>query len=204
MLSGHLGIQKTLDRVMSSFYWPSLQSEVNLLCRSCDLCQKTTPIGIVPHVPLDKMLLIDAPFQRVAIDLVGPFSPVTECRNCYILTMVDYATRYPEAIALPSIDTEYVAKGLIEMFSQVGVLCEILSDRESQCMSQLMQQVNRLLSVKHLVTTPYNTQCNGLVEKFHLVLKSILQNLCAERPKDWDRSLPAVLFAYGEAPQAST
>ena len=163
LLGGHLGIQKTLDRVMSSFYWPCLQSEVNLFCRSCDLCQKTTPKGRVPHVPLNKMPLIDTPFQRVAIDLVGPFSPITERRNRYILTMVDYATRYPEAIALPSIDTECVAEGLIEIFSRVGVPCEILSDRGSQFMSQVMQEVNRLLSVKHLVTTPYHPQCNGLV-----------------------------------------
>ena len=204
LLGGHLGIQKTLDRVMSSFYWPCLQSEVNLFCRSCDLCQKTTPKGRVPHVPLNKMPLIDTPFQRVAIDLVGPFSPITERRNRYILTMVDYATRYPEAIALPSIDTECVAEGLIEIFSRVGVPCEILSDRGSQFMSQVMQDVNRLLSVKHLVTTPYHPQCNGLVEKFHFVLKSMLRKLCAERPKDWDRYLPAVLFAYREVPQAST
>ena len=88
--------------------------------------------------------------------------------------MVDYATRYPEAIALSSIDTECVAEGLIEMFSWVGVPCEILSDPGSQFMSQLMQEVNRLLSVKHLVTTPYHPQCNGVVEKFHLVLKSML------------------------------
>ena len=165
---------------MSSFYWPSLQSEVKLFCRSCDLCQKTTPKGRVPHVPLDKMPLIDTPFQRVAIDLVGPFAPITEHRNRYILTMVDYATRYPEASVLSSIDTECVAEGLIEMFSRVGVPCEILSDRGSQFMSQLMQEVNRLLSVKHLVTTPYHPKCNGLVEKFHLALKSMLRKLCAE------------------------
>ena len=189
---------------MSSFYWPCLQSEVNLFCRSCDLCQKTAPKGRVPHAPLNKMPLIDTPFQRVATDLVGPFSPITERRNRYILTMIDYATRYPEAIALPSIDTECVAEGLIEIFSRVGVPCEILSNRGSQFMSQVMQEVNRLLSVKHLVTTPYHPQCNGLVEKFHFVLKSMLRKLCAERPKDWDRYLPAVLFAYREVPQAST
>ena len=180
LLGGHLGIQKTLDRVMSSFYWPCLQSEVNLFCRSCDLCQKTTPKGRVPHVPLNKMPLIDTPFQRVPIDLVGPFSPITERRNRYILTMVDYATRYPEAIALPSIDTECVAEALIEIFSRVGVPCEILSDRGSQFMAQVMQEVNRLLSVKHLVTTPYHPQRNGLVEKFHFVLKSMLRKLCAK------------------------
>ena len=45
--------------------------------------------------------------------------------------------------------------------------------------------------------------CNGLVEKFHLVLKSMLKRLCQEKTKDWDRYTPAVLFAYREAPQAS-
>ena len=152
-----------------------------------------------------KQLLIPQKLRTKVLKLAhGPFSPITERRNRYILTMVDYATRYPEAIALPSIDTECVAEGLIEIFSRVGVPCEILSDRGSQFMSQVMQEVNRLLSVKHLVATPYHPQCNGLVEKFHFVLKSMLRKLCAERPKDWDRYLPAVLFAYREVPQAST
>ena len=31
----------------------------------------------------------------------------------------------------------------------------------------------------------------------------VLKKLCAEQPKLWDRYLPAVLFAYREAPQAS-
>jgi hypothetical protein len=36
------------------------------------------------------------------------------------------------------------------------------------------------------------------------VLKSMLKKLYQERPNDWDRYLPAVLFAYREVPQAST
>ena len=35
-------------------------------------------------------------------------------------------------------------------------------------------------------------------------LKSMLQKMCQERPKNWDRYIPAVLFAFREAPQAST
>ena len=50
LLGGHLGMKKTTDRIMSSFYWPGLQRDVNLYCRSCDLCQRTTPKGRVPHV----------------------------------------------------------------------------------------------------------------------------------------------------------
>ena len=67
-----------------------------------------------------------------------------------------------------------------------------------------MQEVSRLISIKQLTTTPYNPKCNGLVERFNGTLKSILKKLCADRPEDWDRYLPAVLFAYREVPQDST
>jgi len=52
------------------------------------------------------MPLIEMPFKRVAVDLVGPIAPVTDRGNRYILTMVDYATRCPEATALKSIEAD--------------------------------------------------------------------------------------------------
>jgi len=57
-------------------------------------------------MPLQKMPLIDMPFKRVAIDLIGPISPPSEAGHRYILTLVDYATGYPEAVPLKNIDTE--------------------------------------------------------------------------------------------------
>ena len=130
------------------------------------------------------MPVIDAQFQRVAIDLVGPLKPRTENRNKYILTLVDYATRDPEAVALSSIETEAVAEALVSIFSRVGVPKEILTDMGSQFMSALMKEVSRLLSFKQLVTSPYHPICNGLVERFNCTLKKMLTRMCAERPKD--------------------
>ena len=72
------------------------------------------------EVPLGRLLLIDTPFKRVAVDIVGPIKPRLSNRSRYILTMTDYATRYPEAIVLPSIETECVTEALVEMFSRVG------------------------------------------------------------------------------------
>ena len=46
----------------------------------------------------------------VAVDIVGPIEPRSNNRSRYILTIMDYATHYPEAIALPSIETELVAE----------------------------------------------------------------------------------------------
>ena len=100
IVGGHLGVQKTFDRITSSFHWPGILADVTRFCRSCDVCQRTIPKGRVTQVPLGEIPLIDEPFSRVAIDLVGPIFPTSEQGNRYILTLVDFATRYPEAVAL--------------------------------------------------------------------------------------------------------
>ena len=53
--------------------------------------------------------------------MVGPIFPPTERGNKYILTMMDYATRYPEAVPLKNIQAEMVAETLVNMFTRVGV-----------------------------------------------------------------------------------
>ena len=69
--------------------------------------------------------------------------------------MMDYATRYPKAIAIPSIETERVAEALVEMFSRVGIP-EMLSDCGSQFTSEIMKEVARLLSLQQLTTSAFH------------------------------------------------
>ena len=166
--------------------------------------KKTVSKGSVPKVPLEKMPLIDKPFKRVAIDLVGPISPPSEEGHRYILTLVDFSTRYPEAVPLKNIDTKTVAEALVDIFSRLGVLEEILSDLGTQFVSHCMREVTRLLSIKQLTTTPYHPMCNGLTEKFNGTMKSMLKRLCSEQPRQWHRYINPLLFAYREVPQEST
>ena len=204
IVGGHLGAKKTVDRITSNFHWPGVVADVTRFCRSYDICQKTAPKGHTCKVPLGEMPSMEEPFKRVAVDLVGPISPVSEKGNRYILTVVDFATRYPETVALPKIETERFAEALLEVFSRVGFPKEMLSDRGTQFTSDMMKEVSRLVSTKQLFTTPYNPRCNGLCERINGVLKSMLKKMCQERPKDWDRYLPAILFAYREVPHSST
>jgi len=141
----------------------------------------------VAKAPLQKMPIIGVPFQMVGIDLVGPITPPSNSANRFILCVVDYATRYPEAVALPGVSTEQVAEALCRIFSRVGVPKQILSDQGSQFVSDVIKEVYRLLSIQHISNTPYHPQANGLVEKFNGTLKSMIKKLCLERPSDWDR-----------------
>ena len=203
LLQGHLGVKNTLTKIQSQFYWPGIVDSVYRFCRSCDLCQKTIDKGRVPRAPLGRMPLIGIPFQRVAIDLVGPLSPPSERGHRYFLTIIDYATRYPEAIPLKSITKPEVAEALVTVYSRVGIPCEVLSDLGTQFVSNLMKEVSRLLSIKQLTSTRFHPICNGLVEKYNGLIKKILRKMCAEQPKQWDRYLPALLFALREIPNSS-
>ena len=42
-------------------------------------------------------------------DLEGPIAQASDKEHRHILTLMDYATRYPEAVRLKNIDTETVA-----------------------------------------------------------------------------------------------
>ena len=204
IVAGHMGVQRTIERITSSFYWPGIYGDVKRYCMTCDICQKTVKRGSIPKAPLEKMPLIDTPFKRVAVDLVGPISPPSEEGHRYILTLVDYATRYPEAVALKNIEAETVAEALVGIYCRVGVPEEMLTDMGTQFISKCMKEVSRLLSVKQLTTTPYNPQCNGLVERFNGTLKTMMKKLCSEQPRQWNRYIEPLLFAYREVPQETT
>jgi len=184
LMSGHEGINKTTDRVMSNFWWPGIRDEVTRYCRSCDVCQRTIPKGRVSKAPLQKMPVIGVLFQRIGVDSVGPIIPSSSSGKRYILTVVDYATRYPEAVALSGISTEEVAEALCTVYSRLGIPMHVVHDQGSQFMSEVMAEVSRLLSFRNLVSTPYHPQTNGLVERFNGTLKAMLKKLCVERPKD--------------------
>ena len=75
IMGGYQGIGKTTEKILNCFFWPGIHADVTRFCRSCDICQRTVPKGRVPKVPLGRMPVIDIPFLRVAIDIVGPIHP---------------------------------------------------------------------------------------------------------------------------------
>ena len=130
--------------------------------------------------------------------------PRSKKGNSYILVLVDYATRYPEAVALPSVESERIAQELMAIFSRFGIPSELLTDQGSNFCSELMNQVYDLLKIRKLRTTPYHPQANGLCERFNGTLKTMLRKFVAAEPEIWDEYLPYLLFAYREVPQAAT
>ena len=83
---------------------------------------------MIGSVPQGDMPLIDMPFRRVAVDLIGPISLASEKGHQYMLTLVDYATTYLGTVRLKNIETETVAEALLDMYSRLGIPEEVLSN----------------------------------------------------------------------------
>ena len=139
LAAGHLGRRKILKRILQRFWWPGISKDVGVFCKACSMFQLTSSrkVCLVLMIPLPVM---EVPFQRIGMDVVGPL-PRSRTRNRFVLVVVDYATRYPEAILLRMVDAEHVADALVGFFSSVGILVEILTDQGSNFMSKLLKEV---------------------------------------------------------------
>lgn len=124
-------------------------------------------------------------------------------KHKYILVVVDYATRYLEAMPLRNIWMEAVARKLALIFSQVGFPKQVLTDQSTSFRGDTMKAKWRYVVVQPLHTSVYHPQTNQLVECFNGPLEKMLRKFLSKNGKDWPQWLPFLLFAVTEAPQAS-
>ena len=58
-LAGHLGINKTYQKVLQHFYWPGLRQDIVTFCKSCHTCQVTGKPNqshrVAPLIPIPVM-----------------------------------------------------------------------------------------------------------------------------------------------------
>lgn len=186
----HPGIRATQRLVTSRFVWPNINSDVRRWARTCLQCQRSK-IHRHTSAPLGTFATPDARFDKVHIDLVGPLPPSNGF--VYLLTCVDRFTRWPEAIPLVDGTAETVARAFVQVWiSRFGTPSTVTTDRGRQFESNLWKAFTQLLGTKHLHTTAYHPQANGLVERFHRQLKSALK--AHPRPDHWTDALPLVLL----------
>ena len=142
-------------RIYRHFTWPHLYLEVKDFCATCPQCQLVARKSIMSRAPLNPVPIVSEPFKKIAIDLIGEL-PKTKTGYKYILTLVDYATRYPEAIPLKTTHSRVIAEALISVFSRVGLPNEIVSDQGSNLIGELMTQLYELLGISHIKVAPYS------------------------------------------------
>src|SRR5438477_2397672 len=69
----------------------------------------------------------------------------------------------------------------------------------------MMLQLYALLGIKHISSSCYRPETNGLVERMNGTIKKLLKTcLVGKDIREWDQILPLILFSIRASKQAST
>lgn len=190
---GHLGVDGTYNLVKERAWWPGMQANIRAWLPACDTCQRNVKDHGKPKEALHPLPLV-GPFQRWSMDFIGRL-PLSSNGNRWIITAIDHGTRWPVARAVPEATTLEVAKFLYEtILTCFGCPVEVLTDRGSNFMSEVLGKYLEFQKIKHLRTSAYHPRTNGLVEKFNGLLGGMLRKLSGEKPKEWDCYIEEALF----------
>lgn len=197
--AAHFGKDTTYDKIKEKYYWPTIRPDIETYVKSCDKCQrrgKSTTKNELHSIKISR------PFQRIGIDIVGPL-PLTNKGNRYIITAMDYFTKWPEARALKAANAEEVSKFIYEdIICRHGCPQKILTDRGSHFNNQTITTMMEKFKVTHNFSTPYHPKTNGLIERFN---KTICEAIAKSGEiKDWDDKIAPTLLAYRATKHSST
>ena len=192
---GHFGLKKTLAQVQRRAYWVGWTADVRLFCLRCPECARYHR-GAAPKQGALAEFRVGEPMERWGIDLTGPH-PTSAGGHKYILTAIDYFTRWTEAFPIRNQEAATVAKVLVEqVFVRFGVPLQILTDQGPNFESGLFQEMCHLLGIDKVRTSPYQPRTNGMIERWHRTLNSMLGKVVGESQRDWHEKLPYVMAAY--------
>ena len=105
---GHFSAKKTAAKILQCrFYWPTLFRDAHTYCASCERCQKLGSISRRNMMPFNPILIVEI-FNVWGIDFMGPFP--NSFGNLYILVVVDYVSKWVEAVACKTNDHRVVVQ----------------------------------------------------------------------------------------------
>lgn len=170
----HPGIVRTKARLRERFWWPGMDRQTEVAIQNCSVCQKADKSAKTAPAPLQPVPFPERPWQKVAIDIVGPLERAPQdCR--FAITLVDYFSKWPEVQFSNEVSTRTITNFLLSIFSREGYPDEIVTDNGPQFSSREFSQFLDERGIRLTHSSVYYPQANGLVERFNRVFKDFVQ-----------------------------
>jgi hypothetical protein len=201
---GHLGFDKVYPKLQEKFFWPRQAEELKEFIDKCIPClrQKMGPIRRGELHPRRA----SSPFHMLGIDVMGPMSDTPTPRgNQYVVSFVDYYTKYPISFATPDCTAQTIVRLLHqEIIPNHGAPKVVICDRGPCFTAKQFKATAEELGFQVSYTSPYHHRSNGLVERWQRTLTGMLKPAAELDTRNWDDFLNPCVFAYRTAVHAST
>ena len=204
LLGAHAGVHIMHSKLSAAFWIENLRSEIQGVCRTCDLCQRMKAKEKANNEILSLPNRTCRPFAGFYIDLKGPCR-TTSAGYRWILIASCMLTRFCFAIPLRGIKSTDVARALInKIFSVVGYPNLIMSDRGRNLTGGVVRELREVMGIRGIQTTAYNPSGNSIVETRVKRVGMLLGILVAQNDDDWPELLPHITYAVNSSETTAT
>ena len=184
-VGGHFSHRKTLDRLKTRFFWPSVAQDCQIFVQSCEACSRNKKPSVRPRAALGSFHA-GCVMERVHMDILGPFVQ-SKRGNVYILVVIDQFSKWIECFPLSNQTAESVASVFVDEFvARFGCPLQVHTDQGTNFTSDLFHSVCALLQVSKTRTTPYHPSSNGQVERMNHSVLQVVSSFLQKEQSDWD------------------
>ncbi|MBW0487068.1 hypothetical protein O181_026783 [Austropuccinia psidii MF-1] len=199
---GHMGQERTKERVASTAWWPKLEQELGDYISTCERCQKANgkngkKYGLLKHRRTQH------PWKTINMDWVTGLVPGGKENLNSFLIIVDRFSKSMRCLPYHKEDTAMDTALLFwnKIISTCGFPKIIISDRDPKFTAEFWTHLYYMLCTKIAFSTAYHPQTDGLFDRMIQAMEDILRRFCAYGMEckdhegytdDWVTLLPAV------------
>src|SRR5579871_836630 len=203
VLTGHPGREGLLAILRRKYFWPGMDEQVRRFTRNCKSCGRNTVWrerrkGLLRPLPIPEQQ-----WQELSMDYITDLPESNGYTN--ILVITDRLGKGVIFAPCKDLSAKTLSDTFInEVFKHHGLPRAITSDRGSQLIKGLWQQVCKRLEIEQRISTAYHPETDGATERANQVLEEYLRHFTSYFQEDWVYWLPLAQIAVNSRDAAST
>jgi hypothetical protein len=164
--------------------------------KGCQACQRFRKIQMVPALVMNPIIK-PWPFRGWGMDMIGKINPPSSKGHQYILAIMDYFTKWVEAIPMKTVTSKDVINFIKEhVIQRFGIPQTIMTDGGSIFISEEFRKFAADVGIKVIRSSPYYAQANGQAEASNQSLIKLIKRKIDENPRRWHEVLSEALWAH--------
>ena len=195
----HPGMTRTEQTIRQHFTWKNLRGDVERVCKTCSVCQKskrkTIKYGKIPVKSAEA-----EPWETLCVDLIGPYNIKHKKSKkdiiLHAVTMIDPATGWFEIQQIPNKESHTVAEVVEQTWlSRYPWPTQIILDRGSEFMRDFTRMMTEDYGVKKKPITARNPQANSIIERVHQTIGQMIRTMEVQNLENVDNPFKGILSA---------
>ena len=145
--------------------------------RTCPTCQILRKGFKQQFAPLINLPIVKDNGDTLIVDIMRHWPTCAKTGNRFVFTVTDGCSRFPYAFAIKQHTAENVVDSLLKVFNLQVYARNLISYQGSEMYGKLMQEVVRLLKIKHRFSTSHHPASHGRIEVYNITLKIMLKSI---------------------------